>query len=56
MTLIAFIIYLAILFSGFLCATIDEYFNIAAESEVFKRNIDEFEQLRNNYKYRSEYF
>ena len=41
---------------GDMCATIDEYFNIAAESEVFKRKIDEFEQLRNNYKYRSEYF
>ena len=36
--------------------TIEERYDIMAESEVLKGNKERFEQLRNNYLYRNEYF
>lgn len=36
--------------------SIKEHYDILAESEYFKRNADSFEELRNNYRYRNEYF
>ncbi|MCC8089035.1 MAG: 4-phosphoerythronate dehydrogenase [Rikenellaceae bacterium] len=40
----------------YICDTIDEYFNIQTESARLLRNIANFETIRNNYDYRSEYF
>jgi erythronate-4-phosphate dehydrogenase len=37
-------------------ATIPTYFDIAAQSSELKANPEDFEHLRNNYKYRTEYF
>ncbi len=39
-----------------MCATIDEYFDAHCESVHFKSNLADFEQLRNSYNYRREYF
>ena len=39
-----------------LCATIDDRFDIAAETEYLKSHPAEFEPLRDNYNYRKEYF
>lgn len=39
-----------------LCLTLDDYFQIEAESQCLKAYPDQFEQLRNNYNYRREYF
>ncbi len=39
-----------------LCRTIPRYFDAEAESESLRRNPDCFEQLRDNYAYREEYF
>ena len=39
-----------------LCATIDGYFDIAAETEYLKSHPAEFEHLRDTYTYRKEYF
>ena len=39
-----------------LCATIGGYFDIAAETEYLKSHPQQFEQLRDNYQYRKEYF
>ncbi len=39
-----------------LCSSIDKYCDIKAESERFKASPMEFEDMRNNYKYRTEYF
>ena len=36
--------------------TIKNYFDIAAESRILKKNPEQFEKLRNNYRYRTEYF
>ena len=36
--------------------TIDSYFNIETEDAHLRGHLDQFEQLRNNYKYREEYF
>ena len=39
-----------------LCATIDRYFDLAAESDRLKRHPEAFERLRDTYRYREEYF
>ena len=39
-----------------LCATIDDYFDIAADTEYLKSHPFDFEQIRDNYQYRKEYF
>lgn len=39
-----------------LCSTIQQYCDLAAESADLQANPGEFEQLRNNYNYREEYF
>ncbi len=39
-----------------LCATIYDYFDIAAETHTLKSAPEKFEQLRNNYRFREEYF
>ena len=39
-----------------LCATIKEFCNLPAESEVLHKCPEQFEHLRNNYHYREEYF
>jgi erythronate-4-phosphate dehydrogenase len=39
-----------------MCDTIDNYFDAHSESEHFKRHLADFEQLRNGYRYRKEYF
>ena len=39
-----------------LCATIDEFCDLAAESKTLHNNPEQFEHLRNNYHYREEYF
>ena len=39
-----------------LCSTIQQYCDLAAESADLQANPGEFEQLRNNYSYREEYF
>ena len=39
-----------------MCATIEQYCNLEAESKALRNNPNLFEQLRNNYHYREEYF
>ena len=39
-----------------MCATISHHCNLEIESERLRRHPDRFEQLRNNYHYREEYF
>ncbi len=39
-----------------LCATIGNYFDIASESRTLKSEPEKFEYLRDNYRYREEYF
>ena len=39
-----------------LCATIGEHYDICADSERLRLNPQDFEMLRNNYRYREEYF
>lgn len=39
-----------------MCATIEKYCDIIAETETLKRSPEAFESLRNNYNYREEYF
>ena len=39
-----------------MCATIDAYCDIVAETEVLKSAPESFEALRNDYRYREEYF
>lgn len=39
-----------------LCATIDRYYDIAAESALLKQHPDQFESLRDHYRLRLEYF
>lgn len=39
-----------------LCRTIGSHYDIAAESERLKQSADDFESLRDNYRYRREYF
>lgn len=39
-----------------MCRTIGDYFDIESESRYLKSHPDEFESLRNNYRYREEYF
>ncbi|MBQ2240007.1 MAG: 4-phosphoerythronate dehydrogenase [Alistipes sp.] len=39
-----------------MCATIDKYCDIVAETEMLKHAPEAFESLRNNYSYREEYF
>ena len=39
-----------------MCATIDKYCDLAAESEPLRNAPEQFEHLRNNYRYREEYF
>lgn len=39
-----------------LCRTIHSRYDITAESQTLKRNPEQFEQLRNSYSYREEYF
>lgn len=39
-----------------LCATIDDYFDLEAETRQLKANPDRFESLRDEYRYRKEYF
>ena len=39
-----------------LCDTIDDRFDIAAESRRLKENPEKFETIRNEYRYREEYF
>lgn len=39
-----------------MCETMPEYFDIVHESSVLKSNPGEFEQMRNSYNYRLEYF
>lgn len=39
-----------------LCSSIDKYCDITAESERLKASPSEFENMRNNYEYRTEYF
>ncbi len=39
-----------------LCRTIPERYNISTESKILKQAPEKFEQLRNNYRYREEYF
>ena len=39
-----------------MCATIDRYCDIVSETETLKRSPKHFESLRNDYRYREEYF
>ncbi len=39
-----------------MCATIDHYCDLATESRALREHPDHFEQLRNEYRYREEYF
>ena len=39
-----------------MCATIASYCNLAAESDTLRHSPQQFENLRNNYLYREEYF
>lgn len=39
-----------------MCATIANYCNLTTESKALRNNPEQFEQLRNNYHYREEYF
>ena len=39
-----------------MCATIANYCDLATESKALRNNPGQFEQLRNNYHYREEYF
>ena len=39
-----------------MCATIANYCDLATESKALRNNPEQFEQLRNNYHYREEYF
>lgn len=39
-----------------MCATIDRYCDLASESRALREHPDRFEQLRNEYRYREEYF
>lgn len=39
-----------------MCATIDRYCDLATESRALREHPDHFEQLRNEYRYREEYF
>jgi erythronate-4-phosphate dehydrogenase len=39
-----------------MCATIDNYCDLATESKSLRNNPECFESLRNNYLYREEYF
>lgn len=39
-----------------MCATIDRYCDLATESRALREHPDRFEQLRNEYRYREEYF
>lgn len=39
-----------------MCATIEQYCNLVTESKALRNNPQEFEQQRNNYHYREEYF
>ena len=39
-----------------MCASIEEYCDLATESNALRNNPELFEQLRNNYHYREEYF
>lgn len=39
-----------------LCATIGEHYDICADSDLLRLNPQDFEMLRNNYRYREEYF
>lgn len=39
-----------------MCATIEEYCDLVAESKMLRNNPEKFESLRNNYRYREEYF
>lgn len=39
-----------------MCATIAEYCDIVSETEILKRSPEHFESLRNDYRYREEYF
>jgi erythronate-4-phosphate dehydrogenase len=39
-----------------MCRTMPAYFDITAQSRALKAAPEEFEQMRNNYKYRAEYF
>lgn len=39
-----------------LCNTIADYYDIAVDTSTLKNNPDNFEQLRNGYKYREEFF
>ena len=39
-----------------MCATIEKYCNLLAESDTLRDNPELFELLRNNYHYREEYF
>ncbi len=41
---------------GEMCRTMPSYFDIAAESAALKAAPERFEAMRNNYKYRNEYF
>lgn len=39
-----------------MCATIRDYCDLATESDTLRNNPEQFESLRNNYRYREEYF
>ena len=39
-----------------MCATINDYCDLATESETLRYHLNQFEYLRNNYHYREEYF
>ena len=39
-----------------ICATIFDYCDLLAESDILQNSPQQFEQLRNNYRYREEYF
>lgn len=39
-----------------MCATIDRYFNVEAETQALKRAPEAFERMRDAYRYRAEYF
>ncbi len=39
-----------------MCQTIGNYFDIEGESNLLKSSVESFEQLRNDYNYRNEYF
>lgn len=39
-----------------MCQTIEHYCDLRGESEMLRKSVAEFESLRNNYRYREEYF